>query len=162
MATLADLKFTYRIFTQNYPFSRYAVKDNPRAILRRPLAESRVALVTTAGLMLAGDKRFESTFKLGDPTFREIPNDAVLPELIEDHESDSFDHSGIESDRNLAFPLDRFRELEQEGKIGSLNRRHLSFMGSIISPGDLIRSTAPKAAELLRSDDVDAVFLTPI
>lgn len=163
MATLDDLKFTHRVFTKNYPFERYAVEDDPCAELSKPLEECRFALVTTAGFMLPEDERFDNTFRLGDPTFREIPNDiADVQALIEDHDSDSFDHAGIERDRNLAFPLERFRELEAEGRIGSLNERHLSFMGSIISPGRLISETAPAAAELFKNDGVDAVFLTPV
>ncbi len=162
MATFDDLKLTHRIFTRNYPFQRYEIKDNPNAKLEKPLNESKIALVTTAGFMLEEDKRFDNTFKLGDTSFREIPNDVIVQDLIEDHSSDSFSHDGLEKDKNLGFPLDRFRELEKEGKIGSLNHRHFSFMGSIISPGSLIKTTAPKAAKLLKEDGVDAVFLTPV
>lgn len=162
MATFDDLKFTHRVFTKNYPFSRYAVEDNPCAKLEKPLNECKFALITTAGFMRPDDERFNNLIKLGDTSFREIPNDFDVQGLIEDHNSDSFDHKGIEADRNLAFPLDRFRELEQDGKIGSLNHRHLSFMGSIISPGSLIKTTAPNAAKLLKEDGVDAVFLSPV
>ena len=162
MATLADLKLSHRVFTKNYPFRKYAIKDNPCAKLKKPLSESKIALVTTAGFMLSEDKRFDNTFKLGDMSFREIPNNVVVQNLIEDHSSDSFKHDGLEADKNLGFPLDRFRELEKEKKIGSLNHRHFSFMGSIISPGSLIKTTAPKAAQLLKEDGVDAVFLTPV
>ncbi len=162
MATYADLKLHHRIFTQNYPFHRYAVTDNPTAPHKKPLSESRIALITTAGLMRADDERFSNLIKLGDPTFREIPNDIEVQTLIEDHDSDSFSHDGIEADKNLAFPLDRFRELESQGKIGGLNQRHFSFMGSIISPRTLIKETAPQAAKLLKEDSVDAVFLAPV
>jgi len=162
MATYADLKLHHRIFTKNYPFSRYAVEDNPCAKLEKPLSECKFALVTTAGFMRPDDKRFNSLIKLGDPTFREIPNDFPVQDLIEDHDSDSFSHDGIEADRNLAFPLDRFKELEKDGKIGGLNHRHFSFMGSIIAPKRLVSETAPLAAELLKEDRVDAVFLTPV
>ncbi len=162
MATFDDLKFTHRVFTRNYPFSRFAVEDNPSAELKKPLSECKFALVTTAGFMRPGDERFTNLIKLGDTSFREIPNDFPVQELIEDHDSDSFDHTGIETDKNLAFPLDRFKELEKDGIIGSLNYRHFSFMGSMISPGVLIKKTAPQAAKLIKEDEVDAVFLAPV
>lgn len=162
MATYDDLKFHHRIFTQNYPFSRYAVEDNPCAKLVKPLNECKFALITTAALMLESDERFSNLIKLGDTSFREIPNDVDVQTLHEDHGSDSFDHSGIEADKNLAFPLDRFKELEKEGKIGGLNYRHFSFMGSIIAPRNLIKETAPNVARLLKEDKVDSVFLTPV
>jgi D-proline reductase (dithiol) PrdB len=162
MATYDNLKLTHRLFTKNYPFAHYAVDDDPCAKLEKPLSESKFALVTTAGLMRPDDKRFNNLIKLGDPSFREIPNDFPVQDLIEDHSSDSFDHAGIQKDKNLAFPLDRFRELVAEGKIGSLNDRHFSFMGSIIAPNGLIKTTAPEAAKLLKEDGVDAVFLAPV
>ncbi len=163
MATLNDLKFTHRLFTKNYPFSRFAVDDNPCAKLEKPLEATKFALVTSAGFMLESDERFSNLIKLGDPSFREIPNDIEnVQDLIEDHDSDSFDHSGVEADKNLAFPLERFRDLEKDRKIGSLNHRHFSFMGSLISPRGLIKETAPKAAKLLQKDGVEAVFLTPV
>lgn len=162
MASFNDLKFHHRMFIKNYPYSRYAVKDNPTAKLEKPLSECKFALVTTAGLMRPDDERFSNLVKLGDTSFREIPSDFPVQELIEDHASDSFNHDGIEADKNLAFPLDRFRELEAEGKIGSLNHRHFSFMGSIISPSGLVKKTAPDAANLLKEDGVDAVFLAPV
>ena len=64
-------------------------------------------------------------------------------------------------DRNLVFPLDRFRELAAQGTIGTLNHRHFSFMGSISAPGRLISETAAAVAALLRQDEVDAAFLVP-
>ena len=162
MATYDDLKFHHRIFTQNYPFSRYAAEDNPTAKLDKPLSECKFALITTAGLMRPDDKRFDNLIKLGDTSFREIPNDFPVQELIEDHDSDSFSHDGLDEDKNLAFPIDRFKELEVEGKIGGLNHRHFSFMGSILSPSSLIKKTAPQVANLLKEDSVDAVFLAPV
>lgn len=78
------------------------------------------------------------------------------------HRSDAFDAPGIEGDKNLAPPLDRLRELTDEGRIGGVAARHLSFMGSISAPGRLIAETAPAAALLLRGDAVDGVLLTPV
>ncbi len=82
--------------------------------------------------------------------------------MIEAHKSDSFDHSGVQADRNLAFPMDRFRELVARGEIGAMNHRHFSFMGSILRPKRLIAETAPQVAERLRADGVDVAFLTPV
>ena len=78
------------------------------------------------------------------------------------HKSDAFDHSGIEKDKNLALPLDRLRELKQEGVIGEMARRHYSFMGSITAPGRFLNITAPEIARSLAEDHVDAVLLTPV
>ena len=49
-----------------------------------------------------------------------------------------------------------------EGRIGEVNHRHLSFMGSITAPGRLVRDHAPEAARLLVSDGVDVALLVPV
>ncbi len=145
-----------------YPLDRYAVSDAPSATLKKPLGESRVALVTSAGLRLESHAPYDRGLSSGDTTFRELSNDVDLKTLIEDHKSSAFDHSGVAADANLAFPIERFRELVGQGKIGELNHRHFSFMGSIIGPETLISETAPAVAELLVEDKVDCVFLTPV
>lgn len=162
MATYADLKLTHRIFMQNYPFSRYAITDNPIAKLAKPLNECKFALITSSGLRLENDASFENSNKLGDCSFREIPNEIKVQSLIEDHKSSSFDHSGVQTDKNLALPIDRFRDLAEQKIIGSLNHRSFSFMGSIIAPNKLIKETAPQVVKLLKEDEIDAVFLTPV
>jgi D-proline reductase (dithiol) PrdB len=75
---------------------------------------------------------------------------------------ESFDHEGMVRDPNLAFPIDRVRELAAAGRIGEVNHRHLSFMGSITAPGRLVRDHAPEAARLLREDGVDVALLVPV
>ena len=162
MANYNDLSFHVRLFMKGYPFSRYEVNPVPCAELRKPLQEARVALVTTAGLHTAEQPGFDFTIKMGDTSFREIPNAIDVRSLIESHRSYSFDHTGIEADANLAFPLDRFRELASENVIGELNHRHFSFMGSIVGPRKLIQKTAPQVARALRDDNVDVAFLTPV
>jgi D-proline reductase (dithiol) PrdB len=147
---------------KSYPFSRYTIEPTPCAPLGKPLGESRVALVTTAGLRTPDQGDFDRTNKRGDPSFREIPNTIETRLLVESHRSYSFDHEAVRSDVNLAFPLDRFRELESRGVIGALNHRHFSFMGSIVGPRRLIDETAPQVARTLAEDRVDAVFLTPV
>jgi D-proline reductase (dithiol) PrdB len=162
MATYGEMSLRNRLFMKAYPFARYQIDPVPFAKLKKPLNKARVALITTAGLHTQQQPSFDSFLKNGDASFREILNTVTTSALIDAHKSDSFDHSGVEADRNLALPLDRFRELESRGSIGSLNHRHFSFMGSIHRPGRLIETSAPQVAELLRSDDVDAVFLTPV
>ena len=56
----------------------------------------------------------------------------------------------------------RLRELGRSGRIGSVNHRHISFMGSITAPGRLVKQTAPEAARLLAADGVDAALLVPV
>ena len=156
MAPLRKLDPLSRFFMKFYWGQRY--KASPHTPLRVPLPECKVALITTAGFFLEGQNPFES----GDCSYREIPNSVQTQALINGHKSAAYDERGLETDPNLAFPLDRFRELETAGKIGSLNHRHFSFMGSITKPRPLITQSAPEVAQKLKTDSVDVAFLTPV
>ena len=74
---------------------------------RTPLAQRRVALITTAGLHF----RDAPSFDLMDPSYRVIPGDLRGDELVMSHSSVNFDRSGFQEDLNVVFPIDRFREL---------------------------------------------------
>lgn len=167
MATINDLDLTERLFIKGYPFNRFAPRSSDPASLavtplRKPLSESMVALVTTAGLSLPDQPPFDESIRMGDTSFREIPGD-ISPQLLEMHQrSWAFDHTGILRDRNLAFPLDRLRELRDNGEIGSIAPHHFSFMGSIAGPRKLIHESAPEVARRLAIDGVDVVLLTPV
>lgn len=149
-----------RLFLKAYPWRR--VDPVPWAPPRKPLAVCRLALVSSAGFVLPGQEPFDASIRGGDVSFRDIPSDAPAPSLIDTHRSRSFDHEGIRRDPNLALPLDRARELAAAGRIGSVNRRHLSFMGSITAPGRLVRDSAPQAARRLAEDGVDIALLIPV
>ena len=160
MGDLSEFSFVVRAFLKVYRWRR--IDPVPWTPLRKPLSEANVALVTTAGLVLPDQAPFDDHVKGGDCSFRVIPGDADVSSLIDTHRSETFDHSGIQSDPNLAFPLDRLHELARDGVIGRINERHLSFMGSITAPGRLIRDTAPAAAQLLADDTVDIALLVPV
>lgn len=160
MAKLSDLKLTYRLFMQAYPYRR--VDWRPGARLEKPLSQARIAVVTTAAFYRPDQERFDETLRGGDWSYRELTLDTDLPTLGIAHKSDAFDHSGIERDKNLALPLDRLRELASQNSISQPSHRHFSFMGSITAPGRLIENSAPEVAAKLRDDAVDAVLLTPV
>jgi len=123
----------------------------------KPLAESKVAIVTSASLYATGDEAFGA----GDTSFRLI--DRHRRDLVLGHWSPNFDHTGIALDLNVAYPIDRLEELAARGVIGSVAERHVSFAGN--QPDDVatIRlDSGPAAAAVLRADGVDVALLTPV
>ncbi len=128
----------------------------PFVPLNKPLAECRLALVTTGGVHLLEQSRFDIDDFLGDCSYREIPNEAT--ELIWTH---AYYRPGEASDLDAIFPLWTLRGLAEEGVVGALNHRHFSFMGAIHDAGPLVEQTAPEVAGKLVEDGVDAVLLTP-
>ncbi|MEE2927660.1 MAG: glycine/sarcosine/betaine reductase selenoprotein B family protein [Chloroflexota bacterium] len=124
----------------------------------KELSKSKVALVSSAGLHLRSDKPFGP----GDPTYRVIPSDSSTADVIDSHTSIGWDRTGIYRDLNLAFPMDRLRELVDRKVIGSLSQDYYSFMGAQRDPRKIIEETGPQAAEALHAQDVDLVFLVPV
>jgi D-proline reductase (dithiol) PrdB len=160
MGDLREFSFALRLFLRTYPWRR--IDPVPWTPLRRPLAQCRLALVSSAGFVLRDQDPFDDSVRGGDSSFREIPGHVDVSTLVDTHRSESFDHTGLVEDPNLAFPVDRARELVEGGRIGSVNHRHLSFMGSITAPGRLIRHAAPEAVRLLAEDGVDCALLVPV
>jgi len=155
-----DLPLRYRLLLRTYAWR--AVRPVPCATLEKPLSQARIALVTTAGLMGVEHVPFDLFARGGDVTFRVIAGDVDPQTLQIQHRSKAFDRSAVSRDRNVAFPLDRLRELVADGTIGDVAPRHLSFMGSITAPGRLRAETAPQAAALLVQDQVDVALLVPV
>lgn len=160
MGDLSEFPLTYKLFLKAYPWRR--IDPVPWESLKKPLKDSRVALVCSAGLVQPGQDPFDDSIRGGDYSFREIPVNTDVATLMDTHRSDLYDHSGLRQDSNLVFPLDRLQEIAKTGRIGSLNRRHLSFMGSITAPNRLVKKTAPVAVRKLVEDGVDIALLVPV
>ncbi|GIW41540.1 MAG: hypothetical protein KatS3mg076_2117 [Candidatus Binatia bacterium] len=160
MGSFDEFSLPLRLLLRTYPWRR--IHPVPWTPLRKPLSECRLALVSSAGFVVRGQEPFDESVRGGDVSFREIPSDVDASALVDTHRSEAFDHTGMRADPNLAFPVDRVRELATRGRIGSVNRRHFSFMGSITAPGRLVRRTAPEVAEKLRADGVDVALLVPV
>jgi D-proline reductase (dithiol) PrdB len=160
LGDLSEFPLKYKLFLRAYPWRR--INPVPWTALKKPLKDSRLALVSSAGFIKPEQEPFDESIRGGDYSFREIPSDTDVSTLMDTHRSDLYDHSGLRQDPNLAFPLDRFRERVKSGRIGSLNQRHLSLMGSITAPGRLVKKTAPVAVRKLVEDGVDIALLVPV
>lgn len=133
------------------PFGSTPWVDGP------PVAQRRLAIVTTAGLVRRGDRPFALTG--GD--YRVIPGDSEGADLVMSHSSVNFDRSGFQQDVNVVFPIDRCRERVDDGRLGSLADFHYAFMGAALTAADY-EPAAREMAGLLRKDHVDAVLLCPV
>lgn len=131
--------------------------DNPAWVTPVPLAQAKVAIVTSAALYAVGDEAFSAA----DTSYRFIGRDRR--DLVLGHWSPNFDQMGVKMDLNVVYPIDRLEELAAKGIIGSVAPRHLSFAGNQPDDVSTIRlDTGPSAAAALRQDGVDVVILTPV
>jgi D-proline reductase (dithiol) PrdB len=122
----------------------------------KPLKDRRVAVVSSAGLTVRGDRVFRGR----DPDYRAIPATTKPNDLLCSHISINFDRNGFQEDWNVVFPLDRLNELAAEGMIGSVASTHYSFMGAT-DPVQMVDG-AKEVADKLKTDKVDAVLLTSV
>jgi D-proline reductase (dithiol) PrdB len=133
----------------------------PWTPMQKPLQQTVIALVTTAGVHLQTQPPFNMDDPNGDPSFRVIPSQVGRDALTITHQY--YDHSAADRDLNVVLPVDRLRELNAEGLIGGIAPFVYSFMGHIDGPHlhTLITDTAPAVARRLKRDGAEAVFLTP-
>ncbi|MGZ5432922.1 MAG: hypothetical protein ACXWH7_08325, partial [Thermoanaerobaculia bacterium] len=93
MASLDELPFSTRLFMKAYPWRR--VDPVPWAPLRHPLAEAKIAIVSTAGLVPPDQEPFDDDVRGGDWSYREVADSIDVSTLVDAHRSGTYDHSGV-------------------------------------------------------------------
>jgi D-proline reductase (dithiol) PrdB len=133
----------------------------PWAPVRKPLAASTIALVTTAGVHHRDQPPYDMRDRDGDPSFRELDLARPLDSLMITH--DYYDHSDADRDLNVVLPVERLRELAAAGEIGGVARLAYGFMGHITGRHleTLKATTAPRVAAAVKRAGADAVLLAP-
>jgi hypothetical protein len=152
----------------------WAYEDGSFAEPAKPLAESRLALMTSSGHYVAGSdpKPFgvedmtqqEAEARIDEflrsaPTLSRIPVDTVQEDLRVRH--GGYDITSAAGDPGVVFPVTALRELEAEGMIGELHEDAFSFPGAS-SQKRIINESAPEWAQLLVGEGVDVVLLVPV
>jgi D-proline reductase (dithiol) PrdB len=132
-------------------------EPSPFTPFDKELNQARVGLITTTGVYVEGQKPFDVDAAMGDSSYRAIPCDVDVSRLRIAHTH--FPHERAERDINVIFPVERLRELVDEGAIGSLADLHYSF-GFDLHVKELVDS-AHEMARALEEDGVDTVLLTP-
>jgi len=124
--------------------------------LAKPLSDSRVALLSSAALRLAGQEPF---IPREDLSYRGVPSDPNSGAIIIDH------HSGIgtvpKQDPEIVFPRTALAALVDNGTIGALSPRHFSFMGGVRRHKEIENELAPALADELAKASVDLALLVP-
>lgn len=123
------------------------------------LAKSTIALVTAAGVHLSEQEPFNISDELGDLGYRVIPEDVDSSQLMVTHHH--YDHSDADSDINVVFPIDALRELQDEGFIGGIAKKHVGYMGYTMQLKAMYEGTAREIAnEIDKGSRADLVVLT--
>jgi D-proline reductase (dithiol) PrdB len=143
-------------------------RERPRPIpwtpLRKPLARSRIAIVSSAGIALKSDVPFDQEGERknpwwGDPSFRVVPQGTTAADVRLYHMH--IDARFGEEDLDVVLPAQRLAELARDGVVGGAARSHYSIMGYILRPRELEEVTAPAIAARMKEEGVDAAVLVP-
>jgi D-proline reductase (dithiol) PrdB len=126
--------------------SRRAIPYTPND---KHLNEMTIAIVSTAGVHLRDQEPFNTDQAVGDTTYRIIPRDAsadqftvTLAAPIEDYNVEE-PRKGI----NCVFPIDRLRELAEDGFIGAVTENHYTMMGYAMRLNKILKETIPEIAK---------------
>ncbi|MEJ7862310.1 MAG: glycine/sarcosine/betaine reductase selenoprotein B family protein [Pyrinomonadaceae bacterium] len=145
---------------ERYPSSMISKNDFVSlAKLKKPLSESRLTFVSTAGVQPKGTLPFDTVHPVGDYTFRRVPS-VSKPSDLEIHQL-KYPISGAERDLNVIFPIERLQELAGEKIIGELAPNFFSFIGYNMDAEKLERSLAEDIAEAVKAEGSDFALLSP-
>ena len=125
-------------------------------IVPPPLAESKIAMITTAAL----HRRDDPPFRFADTGYRLLPDDIDRNHLVQSHISVNFDRTHYQRDINVVLPLDRMHELEAAGEIGGVSPTHFSILGA--TDAFLLEPSAVEMAERMKGLGVNTALLIPV
>lgn len=149
-------------------------EERPLTPLAKPLSEAHIGLITSTGHFVEGQDpqpfgvadmtqeeaiRRIDEFLRAEPTLVEIPVETPREKLRARH--GGYDVRGVQADPNVALPLERLRELEAEGVIGSFHPVAWSFVGAC-SQMRLLRRTGPAWVQMWKEAGLDAAVLVPV
>lgn len=150
----------WQTVNERYPGSMIHKDDFvPLARLRKPLSESRLTFVSTAGVQPSGTLPFDTAHPVGDYTFRHVSS-VAQPAELEIHQLKYPTHGALR-DLNVIFPIERLQEFAAEGVIGGLTANFFSFIGYNMDAARLETTLAEDIAAAVAADGADVALLAP-
>ena len=143
-----------------HPPYRWSINEEaPLVRLTKPVSEAKVTLLTSGGISMCAMPAWDPMSR-NDHRLDAIPAAASAADF---QINDSYyDHSDADQDLNCQFPIDRLREMVNEGAIGSVAGRFWSgFMGRIYNRTKILEESAPAFAAELHKDEVDLLIAVP-
>ena len=136
---------------------RWFVADSPPpwTALTKPLAQSRLGLLSTSGAYALGQIAYH--YK-DDVSIRALPSTTAEADLRFSHITENY-LVDARRDPNCILPLAPLRALRQQGVIGELADSVFSCMGGVYSQRRVREEMAPALLEAFRAQQVDCALL---
>jgi hypothetical protein len=154
--------------------ARFVYDSGPFTPVTRPVAQLRLALLTSSGHFVEGDDprpfgvenmtQAEAEARIDDflkeaPRLSEIPLDTEAARLRVRH--GGYDIRGALADPNVNFPIGRLRELLAEGRLNQLHPTAYSFTGACAQT-PLLTHTGPEWVRRFQGQGIEAAVLVPV
>ena len=124
----------------------------------KPLSQSKLGLVSTAGTYLAGQIAY---YYKDDTGIRGIPSDSAVADIRFSHVTENY-LVDARQDPRCVFPIEALRSLCEGGVIGSLADNYFSCMGGIYSQRRVREELIPALGKRIRDEKIDVLLLVPL
>jgi len=136
----------------------------PWTPMAKPMSQTTIALVTSAGISLKTDPPFDMEREKkepiwGDRSYRTIPRGTTEKDIEVNHLH--INTNWIKQDINVILPLARMAEFEKEKFIGRLAPTAYSFYGFQWQSTDFLKEAIEPISKKMKSEGVEAVLITP-
>ena len=161
MSTIRYMEMIRQRYSQlGYPVYQWYHADEPPAWtpLTKPLAESRVGVLCTAGTYAKGQVAY---YYKDDTSIRGIPKETPNEEIHFSHITENY-LENPRKDPNCIFPIRSLRDAEADGLIGELAPELFSCMGGVYSQRRVREETIPELRAKFQAQAVDTVLLVPM
>ena len=141
------------------PYQWFRAEHLPAfAQLQKPLSESKLGLVSTAGTYVKGQKAF---FTKDDTSIWRIKSSTPVDKIRFAHIMQNY-LVEARKDPCTVFPLEALRILDDEGVIGELAPEFLSCMGGIYSRSRVRNELIPRLEKAVSDQRLDLLLLVPL
>jgi len=138
-----------------------STESPPWQPIEKPLRSASIGIIGSGGVYRRGQIAFHTK---DDTSVRVIDVDTPSSELRVAHFA--YDQADAQADANCVFPLERLRELVDQGVVGGISPLHFGFMGGVYSTRRLLAETAEHLINQIRrlhdAGELDVVLLVPV
>ncbi len=141
------------------PYHWYEAADDPAFVRnRKPLSESRLGLISTAGTYVSGQQAF---YTKDDTSIRAIPSNTSTGDIRFAHIMENY-LVEARQDPCTVFPIEALNQLQKEGVIGDLADNFFSCMGGIYSRKRVNNELIPNLEAAIDREQLDLLLLVPL
>ena len=141
------------------PYDWYAADSPPPFTpVKKPLSQSRLGLISTAGTYVHGQVAY---YYKDDTSIRAIPRQTPVADLRFAH---IMENHLVEArqDPCTVFPIEALAQLREEGFIGDLAENYFPSMGGIYSRKRVMTELIPALDEAVTKEELDLLLLVPL